>query len=155
MSRPTVSRRVALRRGGMLAAGLAGTLVAGCGLMDSQITTLATTPTAPSESARNTTTAPAANRTLLVYFSRSGRVRRDLEVGNTEVLARMISELIDADVYQIEAADPYPDSYDATVQRNVAEQDADARPVIANPIDSIASYDVVLVGSPIWNVRPR
>jgi hypothetical protein len=56
----------------MLAAGLAGTLVAGCGLMDSQITTLATTPTAPSESARNTTTAPAANRTLLVYFSRSG-----------------------------------------------------------------------------------
>jgi flavodoxin len=159
MSRPTVSRRVALRRGGMLAAGLAGTLVAGCGLMDSQITTLATTPTAPSESARNTTTAPAANRTLLVYFSRSGENyyyggRRDLEVGNTEVLARMISELIDADVYQIEAADPYPDSYDATVQRNVAEQDADARPVIANPIDSIASYDVVLVGSPIWNVRP-
>ena len=27
----------------------------------------------------------------------------------------MINELIDCDVYRIEAADPYPDSYDATV----------------------------------------
>jgi len=79
--------------------------------------------------------------------------RKDLQVGNTEVFARMISELIDCDEYRIEAADPYPASYDATVRRNVDEQDADARPAIANRLASIEQYDVVLLGSPIWNVR--
>ena len=95
---------------------------------------------------------------LLAYFSRAGENyyyggRRDLEVGNTEVLAGMIAELIECDVHRIEAADPYPDSYDATVQRNVTEQDSDARPAIANPLASISGYDTVLLGSPIWNVR--
>ena len=79
---------------------------------------------------------------LLAYFSRPGENyyyggRRDLEVGNTEVLARIIAELIDCDVFRIEATDPYPDGYDATVARNVTEQNADARPAIANPLASI------------------
>ena len=100
-----------------------------------------------------------SGRILLVYFSRAGENyyyggRRDLEVGNTEVLARMIGELIHCDVYRIEATDPYPDGYDATVARNVAEQDADARPAIADPPASIDGYQHVLFGSPIWNVRP-
>lgn len=33
------------------------------------------------------------------------------------------------------------------------EQQADARPAIANPLASIDRYDTVLLGSPIWNVR--
>jgi Flavodoxin len=65
----------------------------------------------------------------------------------------MISELIACDVHRIDAADPYPAGYDATVARNVREQDADARPRIANPLASIGQYDTVLLGSPIWNVR--
>jgi flavodoxin len=96
---------------------------------------------------------------LLAYFSRPGENyyyggRRNLQVGNTEVLARMIADLIDCDLYRIEAADPYPDDYDATVARNVDEQNSDARPAIADPLASISQYDAVLVGSPIWNVRP-
>ena len=47
-----------------------------------------------------------------------------------------------------------PTSYDETVQRNVSEQDTDARPAIANPLASITGYDTVLLGSPVWNVRP-
>ena len=101
----------------------------------------------------------ATGRTLLAYFSRAGENyyhggRRNLPVGNTEVLARMIAELIDCDVYRVEATDPYPNGYDATVARNVAEQDADARPAIADPLASIERYGHVLLGSPIWNVRP-
>jgi flavodoxin len=96
---------------------------------------------------------------LVAYFSRPGENyyyggRRDLAVGNTEVLARMIAELIECDVYRIEASAPYPNSYDATVARNVAEQDAEARPAIADPLASIDRYQQVLLGSPIWNVRP-
>ncbi|MFC7621504.1 flavodoxin [Microlunatus sp. GCM10028923] len=108
------------------------------------------------------TPSPSAGRSgrvLLAYFSRAGENyyngdRRNLTVGNTEVLATMISEQIDCDTYRIEATDPYPDSYDATVQRNTTEQDADARPAIANPLASITDYDHVLLGSPIWNQRP-
>jgi hypothetical protein len=66
----------------------------------------------------------------------------------------MIAELIDCDVHRIAAADPYPASYDATVARNVREQNTDARPAIADPLASIEQYDTVLLGSPIWNVRP-
>jgi flavodoxin len=95
---------------------------------------------------------------LLAYFSRAGENyyygdRIDLEVGNTEVLAGMISEQITCDVYRIEPVDPYPWDYEETRARNVQEQDADARPAIANPRTSIEGYDVVLLGSPIWNVR--
>jgi flavodoxin len=57
-------------------------------------------------------------------------------------------------VHQIEAADPYPSSYDATVERNLREQNDGSRPAIAEPLDSIQQYDTVLLGSPIWNVRP-
>ncbi|GAB3366372.1 flavodoxin [Modestobacter lapidis] len=100
----------------------------------------------------------ARNNVLLAYFSRAGENyyyggRRTLDVGNTQVVAEMISGLIDCDVYRIEAADPYSDDYDDTVARNVAEQDADARPATAAPLPAVEQYDTVLLGSPIWNVR--
>lgn len=101
----------------------------------------------------------ATGRILMAYFSRPGENhyyggRRTLEVGNTEVLARMVAGMIDCDVYRIEATDTYPAGYDATVARNVEEQNADARPAIADPLGSIDGYEHVLLGSPIWNVRP-
>ncbi|HEY5987391.1 MAG TPA: hypothetical protein VIV12_13610 [Streptosporangiaceae bacterium] len=52
------------------------------------------------------------------------------------------------------AGDPYPDDYDATVERNVREQDADARLAMAEPLPSLDGYDVVLLAIPIRNVRP-
>ena len=55
---------------------------------------------------------------------------------------------------RIRTADPYSDDYDETVDRNVREQEADARPAIADPLRSIARYDVVLLASPLWNDRP-
>ncbi|HEX8105768.1 MAG TPA: flavodoxin [Solirubrobacteraceae bacterium] len=98
-------------------------------------------------------------RVLLAYFSRPGENywnggRRDLEIGNTEVLARKLADRLDCDLHRIEAAEPYADDYEETVARNVREQEADARPRIANPLDSIRDYETVLLASPIWNVRP-
>ena len=102
--------------------------------------------------------ADRGGRILLAYFSRSGENywnggRRNLNVGNTEVLARAISARLDCDVHRIEPVDPYPTGYDETVERNVREQDADARPAIARPLASIDAYDTILLASPIWNVR--
>ena len=65
----------------------------------------------------------------------------------------MIADRLGCDVHGIEAADPYSDDYDDTVQRNVREQNADTRPGIANPLDSIDRYDTILLASPIWNLR--
>lgn len=81
----------------------------------------------------------ARGRILLAYFSRAGENyyyggRRNLEVGNTEVLAGMICASLACDVHRIEAVDRYPANYEQTVERNVREQDADARPAIANPL---------------------
>ncbi len=105
--------------------------------------------------------APSApgSKLLLAYFSRAGENyhyggRTHLEVGNTEVAAEMISASISVDVYKIEAADPYPASYQETVDRNVREQNDEARPEIAGQLPSIETYDTVLLGSPIWNVQP-
>ena len=120
-------------------------------------------PSQSSDAASESSERPASasgsgKRILLAYFSRPGEnyyygKRTNLRTGNTEVLTRMISGHIECDVYRIEAVDPYSDDYDATVARNVREQDADARPAIANPPSSIERYDVVLLASPIWNVR--
>ena len=100
---------------------------------------------AESDHARVSTT-PTGNTILLAYFSRAGENyyygdRIDLEIGNTEVLAGMIGSLVACDVYRIEPVDPYPDDYSETRERNVREQDADARPDMANPLASIGRYD--------------
>jgi len=150
-----LSRRDLLHRGaGLGAAVAAGTILAAC----SPATKAPSTTPGPAQE-EVTTTPSTPGRTLLAYFSRPGENyynggRRNLDVGNTEVLARMISNLVDCDTYRIEAAEPYSNSYDATVARNQDEQNSSARPAIAKPLESIEQYDTVLVGSPIWNVRP-
>jgi len=113
-------------------------------------TTSLQTPKAPTDT--------AAPKVLVAYFSRAGENyyygdRTWLEVGNTEVVAQIIAELIPCDLHRIKAAEPYADDYDETVERNVREQNADARPAIAYPLSTIEEYDVVLLGSGIWNVR--
>jgi flavodoxin len=112
----------------------------------------------PPDPAREPRPGQAGSRILLAYFSRPGENywnggRRNLEVGNTEVLARIIRARLDCDLHRIQAADRYPDDYEETVERNVREQQADARPSIANPLASIDGYDTILLASPIWNVR--
>jgi flavodoxin len=151
------SRRAVLQRGLLLGVGGWAAALTGCSSPDNA--PAAPTPTTTATPTPTRGGATTANRILLAYFSRPGENyyyggRRNLEVGNTEVLAGMIAELIVCDVHRIEAADPYPASYDATVARNVREQNADARPAIADPLASIEQYDTVLLGSPIWNVRP-
>ena len=98
-------------------------------------------------------------RILLAYFSRPGENywyggRRNLEVGNTEVLARMIRARLDCDVHRIEAADPYPDDYDADrrAQRARAGRGRAAGDRQPAPRRS-TRYDTILLASPIWNVR--
>ncbi|MBQ6182098.1 MAG: hypothetical protein IJK31_10510 [Ruminococcus sp.] len=85
------------------------------------------------------------NDTLVIYFSRTG---------NTEKIAEYLIELTDADSYVIEAAVPYTDDdikyQDDNCRANKEQNDKSVRPEIANPIESIDSYDTIFLGYPIW-----
>lgn len=102
--------------------------------------------------------ASSAPRALLVFFSRAGENyweggRRVLETGNTAVVAQFIADSIECDSYEIRAADPYPEAYGPTVERNLRENLDDARPAIDGDLPDVSGYDAVLIGSPVWNSR--
>ncbi|RAO12721.1 hypothetical protein GUI43_02593 [Micromonospora noduli] len=152
--------RRALLRGVLLgsAATASGPMLSACADSPRAAPSPASTPADSASRSASTPASPSAGGVLLAYFSRAGENyfnggRRRLTIGNTEVVAGMISRLTGCAVHRIEAADPYPDDYEPTVARNVREQNANARPAIANPLDSIGRYDTILLGSPIWNVR--
>lgn len=85
------------------------------------------------------------NDTLVIYFSRTG---------NTEKIAEYLIDITNADSYVIEAAVPYSDAdikyQDDNCRANKEQNDKSVRPEIANPIDSIDSYDTIFLGYPIW-----
>lgn len=136
-----------LGRRSLLAAAAAAAALTACGR------------TRPDDATRTADRSSPGARVLLAYFSRAGENyyygdRIDLQVGNTEVLASMISTMIGCDLHRIEAAAPYSADYDDTVARNVAEQQADARPALATTPPAVEDYDVILLASGLWNVRP-
>lgn len=149
-----ISRRALLGATGLTA------LAALTGCAPTGSPTGATTPT-PEGTSRMTTEPTQTSSVasiLIVFFSRPGENyweggRRDLETGNTKVIADMIAERVHCDVYEIHATDPYPDAYDPTVERNQQEQNQDARPGIDGELPILAGYDTIIIGSPVWNVR--
>ena len=87
------------------------------------------------------------SKTLVAYFSATG---------NTQAIAERIAELTGADTYRIEAAVPYsPNPYDDS-DRVQNEAYNDLRPDVANlpPVETIAQYDTIFVGSPCWGHQP-
>lgn len=91
---------------------------------------------------------PSGNsKTLVAYFSATG---------TTQAIAERITELTGADIYRINAADPYATNpYDDT-ERIQNEAYNDLRPDVANLPDkeAIAQYDTIFVGSPCWWHQP-
>ncbi len=83
----------------------------------------------------------ADSRILIAYFSKTG---------NTEEAARRIQEVTGGDLFEITVADPYPESYQGTVDRARRELDNNARLELSSTVENMEDYDVVLVGYPIW-----
>lgn len=101
------------------------------------------------DTAGNTETADGnvEGKTLVVYYSATG---------NTEEVANYIAEAMDADVFELEPAEPYSsDDLDWTDDdsRVVYEHDnPDARTVelVENTVSDWEAYDTVFIGYPIW-----
>ncbi|WP_427383845.1 flavodoxin [Janibacter sp. G56] len=146
-SKAAMTRRAALRSAGALAL----TATAGCS------TPAPPAPRRPPSTAVQPPDAPARSWVLLAYFSRPGENywyggRRNLKVGNTQVVAQMIAARLRIDPYRAEPADPYPFEYEPTVVRNQQEQQQDARPALSTALPSLDEYDVLMLGGPVWNV---
>lgn len=78
---------------------------------------------------------------LVVYFSRTGTTRR---------AAEEIGRLTGAALVELEAAEPYPSSYEATLSRAQRELNAGARPALTTTIADMDQYDTIYLGYPIW-----
>ena len=86
----------------------------------------------------------SGRKALVLYHSRTG---------NTRALARQIHEAVGGDLVEIQTVQPYPDDYDALVAQNAEEQRTNYMPPLRTTIENIQDYDVIFIGSPIWNVR--
>ncbi len=80
-------------------------------------------------------------KTLVAYFSWGG---------NTRTIAGYVAEALDAPVFEIKTAKPYPDAYRPTTEVARAEQRANARPELSTHIADMAAYDTIFLGYPNW-----
>ena len=85
------------------------------------------------------------NDTVVVYFSRTN---------NTEKIANYIINITGAKKYEIEAEIPYTDEdidyTNSSCRANQEQNDKSCRAEIAEPMESIDSYEVIYLGYPIW-----
>ncbi|MFT3997080.1 MAG: flavodoxin [Asticcacaulis sp.] len=81
------------------------------------------------------------SKILVVYFTRSG---------NTKVIAGTISRLLSADLFEIRAARPYPEDYEATVEQARLETTRGDEPPLAATIADLSAYETIYLGFPVW-----
>ena len=88
---------------------------------------------------------PAAGKTLVVYFSRTG---------HTKPLAEYAADILAADLYELRAKIPYTDEdirYYTDCRADREQRDPAARPEVAGPLPDLSGYGTVLLGYPIWH----
>lgn len=93
------------------------------------------------------------SKKLITYYSRAdenyvnGQIK-NLEKGNTEIAAEIISRLTGADMFKIEQKKPYAKDYNECIAQAQADQKNDARPELVAFPDSIDEYDEIYLGYP-------
>lgn len=90
---------------------------------------------------------------LVVYFSRAGEQYSVgvVEKGNTSIVAEMIAENTNADLFEIVPADDhYSVTYEELTEIAKNEQAENARIQYQGNVDNLSDYDVIFIGSPVW-----
>lgn len=83
-------------------------------------------------------------RLLIVYFSWSG---------SSKTVAEEAHRIAGGDIVRLETVEPYPDSYDATVERSKREREANARPALKTALPDLDKYDTIVLTHAIWSGR--
>lgn len=97
-------------------------------------------PDIVNEDQKDGTTNLDPNRTLVLYFSNGG---------NTQKLAKEISDQVGGDFRQIVPTTPYPEG-DELFDYTENEQQMDGRPAFNDLNIDISQYDTIFLGYPIW-----
>lgn len=93
-------------------------------------------------------------RTLIVYYSRAhqnwvdGEVR-NLEKGNTEILAEYLQEATDGNLFPLVMKHPYSEDYETCVRQAQNDQAAGKEQELVSYPD-LSSYDAIYLGYPIY-----
>ena len=99
-------------------------------------------------------------RILIAFFSRAdenyfGGAIRSVKVGNTEIVAGIMKELIDADTFKIRMKDPYSPIYMTCIDEAKKDKQENARPELVSYPDSIDEYETIVLGYPnYWGTFP-
>lgn len=86
---------------------------------------------------------PPTAKVLVAFFTRSG---------NTTVIASTLRRALEADLFEIRPAQPYPEDYEQTVDQASRETRLGYEPPLAATVPSLPSYDTVFLGLPIWGM---
>lgn len=88
---------------------------------------------------------------LIAYFSRTGENYNVgvIDKGNTAVIAEMIKEYTNGDMFEIKTVNQYPDNYMKCIEIAQAEKNTSDRPKLAIDIDT-EKYDTIFLGYPNW-----
>lgn len=99
-------------------------------------------------------------KTLIAFFSRAdenyfGGAMRYVKVGNTEIVVNLMKEMIDADTFKIEMANPYSPVYMTCIEEAKKDLRSQARPELKSYLESIDEYDTVILAYPnYWGTFP-
>lgn len=100
------------------------------------------------------------SKKLIAFYSRAddnyvNGLIKTLEVGNTEVAAGIIKELIGADLFKLEQLKPYARDYNECIAQAQADQRQNARPDLKSFPETLDEYDVIYLGYPnYWSTMP-
>ena len=70
--------------------------------------------------------------------------------GHTLTAAQHLNDIVDADFFRIEPAEPYATNSNEVVDVAQAEQNANARPALAQTVEDWDSYSNIYLGFPVW-----
>ena len=82
-----------------------------------------------------------SDKILVIYFS---------ETGNTQKLAKIISDKVGGDFIRIETEKVYPTDYNELVDDAKKEKENDDRPKLKTLNINLDDYDTIFIGYPIW-----
>lgn len=94
-------------------------------------------------------------KSLVIYFSHIGENYmndgiRNIDKGNTEIVAEAIRDITGADLFKVETIKEYPYSYKECCDVAKEELNSDARPELRSQITDINDYDIIYIGGPVW-----
>lgn len=93
---------------------------------------------------------------LTVYYSRKGENYyygsglKKLAKGNTEIVAEFVQKAVGGDLFEVETAKPYSESYYTCIDEAKKELQANARPQLKSYPENFDEYDTIFVGYPNW-----